>query len=292
MGDGQVASARARAWWIAGAGYTGMRLATRLAEAGARVIATRRNVAALTGLDDTIECRAVDLGDPETLAGAIPAGAVVVDLAPPAPTGTAAEHNLAAAAAAAGAARVVYVSSTGVYGAADGRWVDEDEPTVPLGPRGGSRLEAERALLAAARERDLEAVSLRVAGIYGPGRGVVARMRAGSYRIIGAGDTFVSRVHVYDLCSAIIAAGVVSPLPRSVYNVADDEPTTSTEYAAAVAEALDLDLPPRVPESEVSTSVAAMLGANRRVSNARLKAELGVELRYPGWRDSLADENS
>ncbi len=200
------------------------------------------------------------------------------------------ELNLVAAAAAGPARRVVYVSSTGVYPRGDEAWVDEEVPLAPLGPRGARRLAAERAVLHGCAAAGIDAVTLRVAGIYGPGRGVVARMRGGNYRIVGPGDTYVSRIHVYDLCSAILAAGVVDPLQHRAYNVADDEPTTSLDYARQVATALGMPMPPQVRFKDVPTSVAAMLGANRKVANARMKAELGVELAYPTWREGLAAE--
>jgi nucleoside-diphosphate-sugar epimerase len=288
MGD-----AAQRPWVIVGCGYTGLRLATMLAAESAPVVAVRRNTAALDGLDPAIRCIAADIAGADAvsvLSGAIPRGAVVVDSVPPGASDNRGELNLVAAAVAAGASRLVYVSSTGVYGRAGGEWVDEDTPVDPLGPRGAQRLDAEVTLLDAAAQAGLEAVALRVAGIYGPGRGVVARMRAGTYRVIGDGDTHVSRIHVRDLCATIIAAGTVSPLPRRIYTVADDEPTTSRAHADAVARAIDAPPAPSVPLAEVSTSVAAMLSADRRISNRRIKDELGVELRFPTWRDGLAEE--
>src|SRR5690606_29572780 len=147
-----------------------------------------------------------------------------------------------------------------------------------------ARLAAETALLDDARARGVEAVSLRASGIYGPERGVHARLLAGTYRVVGAGDTFVNRIHVDDLVATIIAAALVRPLPRSIYNVADDLPETSRAHADAVADALGVPRPPSVPASEVEPWVRAMLTANRRVSNARIKDELGVTLAYPTWR--------
>jgi len=276
-------------WVVVGCGYTGMRLAERLAGAGARVIAVRRRPEALAGLGAAVEARGADLSEPASLAGLVPAGAVVVDLVAP-DEAEAGEPNLVAAAAAGPARRLVYVSSTGVYGRGEGEWVDEGAELAPLGPRGARRLVAETAVLEGCAAAGIEAVTLRVAGIYGPGRGVVARMRERGYRIVGPGDTFVSRIHVHDLCSAILAAGVTEPLPHHAYNVADDEPTTSFDYARQVATALGVPMPPQVRFKDVPTSVAAMLGANRKIANARMKAELGVELAYPTWRDGLAAE--
>lgn len=278
-------------WVIVGCGYTGEHLAARLVALGVRIVVTRRaadDASALAErLGDGARARAADLLDPGTLEGLIPPGAVVVDSAPPSGD-LAAERNLAAACAAAGARRLVYISSTGVYPRMEpGTWIDEDTDTDPFGDRGASRLEAESALLTAAAARDLEAVALRAPGIYGPDRGVAARLQQGRYRVIGAGDSYVSRIHVHDLGSAILAAGTVDPLPRSIYVVGDDEPTTSRAHADGAAARLGLPPPPSVPMSEVSADLRAMMGANRRVDNTRMKQELGVELRYPTWRDAL-----
>jgi nucleoside-diphosphate-sugar epimerase len=272
-------------WLIIGCGYTGTHLANRLAAAGDPVIATRRGDFP-PGLDGRVQRRRADLADPGTLAGWIPAGAVIVHAAPPADDDPGAgERALVAAAAAAGAARIVYVSSTGVYGPGDGGWVNEDTPVGPAAPR----LIAETALLDAAAAAGVEAVALRASGIYGPGRGLVARMRAGTYRVVG-GDTWVNRIHVHDLASAIIAAGTIAQLPRRIYTVADDHPVTGRDHAGAVAAALGLPPPPVVALADVDPRTAAMLGANRRIANRRLKQELGVTLRYPTFRESLAEE--
>ncbi len=281
-------------WVIIGGGFTGSHLAERLLIAGAEVVATRRSGGAAAELAAATGARAVvaDLAEPTTLAALPLAGAVIVDTAPPGPGEPEGERALVRAAAAAGARRIVYVSSTGVYPPSDGRWMDEDQPVAPASERNAARLAAESALLEAAEAAGVDAVTLRASGIYGPGRGVIERMKRGNYRIIGDGDTYVNRIHVYDLASAIILAGVVERLPSRVYNLADDEPATSTEHAYAVAEALQLPPPPHVPTTDVSSTVVSMLGANRRISNRRVKQELGLRLRYPSWRVTLAEETT
>ena len=130
---------------------------------------------------------------------------------------------------------------------------------------------------------------LRAAGIYGPGRGVIARLRAGAYRAIGDGRTATSRIHVDDLVTAIIAAGDHAA-PAEVYNVADDDPGPTRELVAAVVAGFGLPWPPAIAISGVAPEVAAMVTADRRISNARLKAHLGVRLRYPSWRTALAED--
>lgn len=276
-------------WVIVGCGYTGERLAARLGAAGATVVATTRRperAGALARLPG-VAARVADPHVPASLDGMIPRGAIVVDSVPPERERPTHVRALVAAAAAAGARRIVYLSSTGVYGRGAGEWVDEDTPPAGDTPRGRARLDAEAALAAGAEAAGLEAVALRVAAIYGPGRGVHERLRAGTYRVIGDGANWVSRIHVDDLVGAIIAAGTVAPLGRRVYVIADDEPATARAHADGVAALLGLPPPASIPESEVPPEHADFLFGNRRVRNARLKAELGVVLRHPTWREGV-----
>ena len=285
---------------IIGCGYTGTRLARRLLAAGASVWATRRTPEAaralLVELGEVADARlaslaldlADDIGEHGQLAAWLPAGAIIVDAAPPVLGDARGEAHLVDCARAANARRIVYLSSTGVYPPGDGSWTDEDAPVGPASNQGQARLAAENAIRDRARACAVEAVTLRAAGIYGPGRGVPARLHQGTYRIIGDGDTFVSRIHVDDLVAIILAAATVPSLPRDVYNVADDEPETSRTYAYAVADILGVARPPFVPVSAVDPWISAMMRANRRIANQRLKHELGVVLAYPTWREGLA----
>jgi nucleoside-diphosphate-sugar epimerase len=287
-------------WIIIGCGYTGTRLARRLLTAGARVWATRRTPEATRTLagglgnlaDERLTARALDLAVDAAANGQLatwmPAGAIVVDAAPPEASSTRGESHLIACAHAARAQRIVYVSSTGVYPPGDGSWTDEDAPVGPTSDQGRARLAAESEILEGARACGMDAVALRAAGIYGPGRGVPTRLHLGNYRIIGDGDTFVCRIHVDDLVTIVLAAATVPSLPRAVYNVADDEPETSRSYAYAVADMLGVPRPPSVPASAVEPWVATMMRANRRIANRRVKGELDVALAYPTWREGLA----
>jgi nucleoside-diphosphate-sugar epimerase len=275
-------------WVIIGAGYTGGYLAERLVRGGEDVIVTRRQAGAAAAAVQALmpsggrlhsgKARgiAVDLADPGTIAGVIPDGAIVVCTAPPGPDPVAEIATLVAAAHS--AARIVYVSSTGVYGPAAGAWVDETTPVAPQTKAGRARAAAESAL-------GSHGIALRVAGIHGPGRGLVERIRAGTYRVIGDGRAHVSRIHVIDLVEAIVRAGtsrVAGPI-----NIADDDPAPIGEVADAVAAHFGLPPPRRVPADSVDAEVAGMLTADRRIANRRMKDELGVELRYPSWRSVL-----
>ena len=271
-------------WLIVGCGYTGTQLARTLVAqpAPAEVTITRRDreVARALGAALGVRGERADLADPGSLE--VPDGAIVVCTAPPGrdPAGEIA----ALLAAARRAARIIYVSSTGVYGPGRGAWVDESWPVAPITESGRARAAAEAALAAS----PVPWVALRAAGIYGPGRGLADRIRAGTYRVIGDGKSHVSRIHVVDLVAAIVRAGeaaIAGPI-----NVADDDPAPAGEVADAIAARLGLPPPPRVPADAVPLEVAGMLTADRRIANRRLRDELGVELRYPSWRVALDEE--
>jgi nucleoside-diphosphate-sugar epimerase len=278
-------------WLIVGCGYTGTQLARALVarpELAAGVTITRRDreVARALGAALGVRGERVDLADPPhpPHPGSldVPPGAIVVCLAPPGddPAG----EIRALLAVARDAARIIYVSSTGVYGPGHGAWVDEAWPIAPLTASGRARAAAEAALTGAT----VPWVALRAAGIYGPGRGLVDRIRAGTYRVIGDGTSHVGRIHVVDLVAAIVRAGtaeITGPI-----NVADDDPAPIGEVADAVAARLGVPRPPRVPAAAVSPEIAGMLTADRRIANHRLRRELGVTLRYPSWRDALDAE--
>jgi nucleoside-diphosphate-sugar epimerase len=269
-------------WVIVGCGYTGVYLARALIGRGVSLAITRRDPAAVEELAGKLGARGVraDLADPASLAGIIPPDAIVACLAPPGNDPAAEMRNLLAATA--DASKLVYVSSTGVYGPAGGAWVDEGWPIAPTTEAGRARAAAEAVILTEAR---IPCVVLRAAGIHGPNRKLADRIRSGSYRVIGDGTTHVSRIHVVDLVAAIVEAGI-RPV-TGVVNVADDDPSPIGEVADTLAASLGVPPPPRVPADLVSPELAGMLTADRRIANQRLKDELGVVLRFPSWRDAI-----
>jgi nucleoside-diphosphate-sugar epimerase len=277
-----------RTWIIVGCGYTGTQLARTLIarpELAAEVTITRRDGEVARALGAALGVRGeraelAEFGQPGGLE--VPAGAIVVCTAPPGPDPAGEIRALIAAAR--DAERIVYVSSTGVYGPGRGAWVDETWPVAPVTESGRARAAAEAALAAAA----VPWIALRAAGIYGPGRGLADRIRAGAYRVIGDGTSHVSRIHVVDLVAAMIAAGG-APVTGAI-NAADDDPAPIGEVADRIAARLGMPPPPRVPVDAVSPEVAGMLTADRRIANRRLRDELGVVLRFPSWRIGLEDE--
>jgi nucleoside-diphosphate-sugar epimerase len=169
-------------------------------------------------------------------------------------------------------ARVVYLSSTGVYGAV--RDVDETTPPAPRTERDRLRLAAERAASAG----PWSSLILRPAAIYGPGRGVHAAMAAGTFRLIEGGENFVSRIHVDDL-AAIAEQALLSDL-TGAFPVADEEPCRSREIAKFCARLMGLPMPP----SEPLQGAAHARYADRRVNGMAIRRALGVDLRFPSYR--------
>lgn len=183
-----------------------------------------------------------------------------------------------------------YLSTTGVYGDTGGAWVDETAALRPNAPRSVRRVRAETAWGDLARAHGLPLHIFRLAGIYGPGRNVLARAKAGSARrIVKPGHRF-SRIYVDDI-AAVLEASMARPNPGAVYNVCDDEPAAPAEVTAFACGLLGVDPPPEVRFADAARSMTPMGRSfwedSRRVRNDRIKDELGVRLAYPTYRDGL-----
>jgi nucleoside-diphosphate-sugar epimerase len=168
--------------------------------------------------------------------------------------------------------RVVYLSTTGVYG--QQRDVNEHTPPSPRHDNDRQRVEAESAALAG----PWQSIVLRPAAIYGPGRGIHESMARGRYRLVGSGDNFVSRIHVDDL-AAHIEAALLSDV-SGAWPVADEEPCTSSEIARFCADLLTLPVPDSIPAIEAHHTRRA----DRRVDGSGIRGKLGLGLRYPTYR--------
>lgn len=180
---------------------------------------------------------------------------------------------------------VGYLSTTAVYGDHGGGWVDEATPPAPASRRGRWRVEAERAWGAIP---GLPLHIFRLAGIYGPGRGPFAKVRAGTARrIVKPGQVF-SRIHVEDI-ARVLAASIDRPNPGAVYNVCDDDPAPPQDVIAFAAELLGLPVPPAIPfdQADLTPMARSFYGESKRVHNDRIKTELGVTLKYPDYRTGL-----
>jgi nucleoside-diphosphate-sugar epimerase len=181
-----------------------------------------------------------------------------------------------------------YLSTTGVYGNRDGGWVDENLELSPSGARGRRRAAAEAAWLDLCRGCGLPVHVFRLAGIYGPGRSPFDALRAATAKRIDKPGQMFSRIHVDDIANVLMAS-IARPRPGAVYNVCDDEPAASADVITHAAELLGMPAPPLVSfEAGLSLMARSFYDDNKRVSNALIKAELGVSLRYPTYRDGLA----
>ena len=249
---------------ILGCGYTGQRLADRLARRAVDVIPTSRR--ARPG-----RVR-LDVTEPFDLAF-IPEGAVVVVSIPN--TSPDATPRIVEQLRLRNIARLIYLSTTGVYG--DTTEVDHTTPPAPRAHEHHVRLCAEQAYAAG----PWPTLILRPAAIYGPGRGVHARMVRGDYVLPGDGSHFVSRIHVDDLAAVLEAAAF--HCATGTFPVADDEPCTSRTMADFCARLLALPLPAENPAAPVRTT----LQANRRVDGREIRKILGVRLEYPSYRDGV-----
>ena len=234
---------------ILGCGFTGERVARRFLARGARVIAGSRTPERLNGLG--VEAVRFD-----EFPGRLDAGTLVLHSIPPA--GDVDLRRLLGDRA----ARLVYLSSTAVYGSAT--IVDEKTPVAEP----NERLDAEQR----AASGPWSTLILRPAAIYGPGRGVHKRVEFGEYQM---GDNFVSRIHVDDL-AAHIEAGLLSTL-TGAYPVADEEPCTAREVATFCAQLLTLPLP----------QSGGRLTGNRRVDGSAVRRSLGITLKYPSYRTGI-----
>jgi nucleoside-diphosphate-sugar epimerase len=183
---------------------------------------------------------------------------------------------------------VGYLSTTGVYGDRGGARVDESSDLRPSGERQRRRVAAEAAWLELWRRRGVPVHVFRLAGIYGPGRSALDAVRQGrAHRIDRPGLVF-SRIHVDDI-AAVLRASMARPNPGAVYNVCDDDPAAPADVVAFACELLGVEPPPLVPleAAGLSPMARSFHADNRRVDNARIKRELGVELTYPSFRDGL-----
>lgn len=185
--------------------------------------------------------------------------------------------------------QVVYLTTLGVYGDHGGGWVDETTPPRAGSPRLERRLAAEDEWFAFGQKRGIPVSVLRLAGIYGPGRNALEQLRAGEARRIDKPGQVFNRIHVADIARTISA--VVAKRFDGILNVTDDLPAPPGDPIAYAAGLLGLPVPPAIPFDEAARDMSPMAltfwAANKRVANHRLKAELGVGLAYPTYREGL-----
>jgi len=188
-------------------------------------------------------------------------------------------------------AKLVYISTSGVYGDCGGAWVNEDTPPNPSTARAKARLAAETMLGDYSRHSGVPVVILRVGGIYGPGRMPIERLQRGEPVVKVEECPYTNRIHADDLARVCVAAAERGK-PGAVYNVCDDEHSTMTDYFNACADLLNLPRPPQISLAEaqriLSPGLLSYLNESRRMDNRRMHEELGVTLLYPNLRAGLA----
>ena len=277
-----------------GCGYTGHRLLNLCRDEGRDFLGTVRSEASLATL--RAAGAAVEILDLDAPGGQLPRrwfeGRAAIYMAPPPDSGDRDTrlHNFLARLATRPTA-LVYLSTTAVYGDADGGRVDETTPPAPASGRGRRRLDAEQAVLAWSDASGTPARVLRVPGIYGPGRLPLDRLRRGApvmrARDAGPGN----RIHVDDLAAACLAAADYTG-DLQVFNVGDGNHASMTDYFQSVARAAGLPPPPEVPRAEllaqVSPAMRGFLVESRRVDTRRMREELGFNPRYAALEDGIA----
>jgi nucleoside-diphosphate-sugar epimerase len=193
--------------------------------------------------------------------------------------------------------KLVYASTSGVYGDCGGQLVAESRPAAPRTPRAQRRLDAERQVRHFGRRAGTRAVILRVPGIYGAGRtgGPRQRLAQGTPVLRREDDVYTNHIHADDLARAVVAA-LWRGTAQRVYNANDDTRLKAGDYYDLAADLYGLPRPRRVArgdaEHELSLNSLGFLNESRQLSNQRLKRELRVALRYPTVREGLTEEPS
>ena len=281
---------------IVGCGDVGLRVV--------RLLARRWRVLALTSSPGRVEAlRAAgatpllgDLDRPATLARLAGLADAVLHLAPPPGTGhrdgrTA--HLLHALARSARLRRLVYVSTSGVYGDCDGAWVDETRALQPASDRARRRADAEQRLRCFGRSSGVAVTLLRAPGIYALGRAggdPRERLARGSAVLAAADDVFTNHIHADDLARAC-AAALSRGLPQRAINASDDTVLRMGDYFDLAADLFGMARPPRLSRADAAERFSPLqvsfMGESRRLVNRRLKRELRLVLRYPTVESGL-----
>lgn len=282
---------------IVGCGYVGLPLGAELVRQGHDVSGVRRSTAGESELTAAgIHPLAVDITQPADLAR-IPGSFDWVVNCVSSTKGGVEEYrqaylegtrNLIDWLSVSPPKKFVYTSSTSVYGQTDGSVVKETSATDPASETSRVLVETEKKLMSAALDRKFPAVILRVAGIYGPDRGhLFQQYLKDEVKIAGKGERIINMIHRDDLVGAIIAA-LKSGRPGETYNAVDDEPVTQLTFFRWLSETLGKWMPPFATEAEDANRKRGL--TNKKVSNRRLRMELGCPFKYPNFRQGYTEE--
>lgn len=280
--------------YIVGCGDIGRRVGRLESLAGRSVAALARSDAQATLLSELgFEVVRGDLDRRDSLHRHPLEPEVLYYFAPPPPDGqtdTRLMHFLDSLHHAEFPGRVVYISTSGVYGDCHGEWVTEDRPLHPRSDRARRRMAAENLIKDWCEPRAIPFVLLRVPGIYGPGRLPVDRIRRSVPVICAEESPCSNRIHADDLAAACFAAARRGESGRA-YNISDGHPSTMTDYFFQIADAFGLPRPPEIRMDEarkmLTPGMLSFLEESRRLDNRRMLSELGVRLRYPDLESGL-----
>jgi len=276
---------------IFGCGYLGQRVARRWREAGDEVfVVTRDGERARLFSEQGYRPIVTDVLQPASLANLPIADTVLYAVGHDRSSGvsildvyvTGLQNVLQALPA--DTKRLIYVSSTGVYGQSQGEWIDEDSPCEPQREGGRACLAAERALTA--HRLGNRAVTLRLAGLYGPGRVPYAGELRQGHPLPAPQHGFLNLIHVDDAVSVVLAAAGRAQIPRT-YVVSDGQPVERRAYYEEIARLLHA-APPRFVSPAADSPAATRATGDKRVKNDRMRAELHVRLQFPSYREGLA----
>jgi nucleoside-diphosphate-sugar epimerase len=271
---------------IVGCGDVGMRLLP-LVRDRFRVFAVTSNPARCAELRAAGAIPIVaDLDAPPTLARLSRLARLVVHMAPPkgeGPSDTRTRHLVHALGSHAGT-RLVYLSTSGVYGDCQGALVNETRTVAPHNPRARRRVDAERTLRAWGKKTGSSVAIIRVPGIYADDRLPMKRLADQAPALRDEDDVFTNHIHADDLAQ-IVALALCRARPGRVYHAVDDTRMKMAAYFDVVADAFGVARVPRLARAELAAQASAVtmsfMSESRRLENGRVKRELGVRLRYP-----------
>ena len=274
-----------KGWMVLGAGYAGGRLVRALSADGAWAIGTTRRVSDAIALERSGAPALVHAFDGADLRLASPAEVAVLSIPPPRGDSEPAEPRALRWAIKQGARRVIYWSSTSVYGSSGGAVVDESTPVAPDTDVGRRRLLAEERVREVCASLEVELAIVRIVGLYGPGRNLRQRLERGDYALVDGGNGWSNRIHVDDIISATRHIAAQEGF-AGVWLLSDGRPFQVKDFVAWNVEALGLPMPPVVPLESLAPRAQAFWTGNRRVSPERLFAS-GWSPTWPDWKVAL-----
>ena len=187
--------------------------------------------------------------------------------------------------------KFILLSTTGVYGDCNGEWIDESRPLKPRADRAYRRANAEQQVQQFCKHFNIPLVILRVAGIYGPGKIPLSRIKSGQPVVNQQDSPFTNRIHLDDLVNVCEIALLNSAI-TGIYNVTDGHPGTMFEYFSGVAAAMNLPAPPAISledaRQQLSAGMLSYMDESRRINNSKLLNDFKLELKYPDLQRGLA----